>query len=103
MHYPTTPDGRYFVVKGRLWRCSNPSLPEVARQAFVVQLMTARSAVRAALKTGDAGQLLEARSQVDAAKHSLGERGPVWWKDASPDYNRKMICTTPYAQWYAAL
>lgn len=20
MHYPTTPDGRYFVVKGRLWR-----------------------------------------------------------------------------------
>jgi hypothetical protein len=20
--YPTTPDGRYFVVKGKLWRCS---------------------------------------------------------------------------------
>ena len=26
--YPTTPDGRYFVVRGRLWRCSNPNLPE---------------------------------------------------------------------------
>lgn len=24
--YPTTPDGRYFVVKGQLWRCTNPSL-----------------------------------------------------------------------------
>lgn len=22
---PTTPDGRYFVVNGRLWRCSNPA------------------------------------------------------------------------------
>ena len=28
--YPTTPDGRYFVVRGRLWRASNPALePDV--------------------------------------------------------------------------
>lgn len=33
--YPTTPDGRYFVVKGRLWRCSNPSLDEDVRQRLV--------------------------------------------------------------------
>jgi hypothetical protein len=26
------PDGRYFVVKGRLWRCSNPALGEVELQ-----------------------------------------------------------------------
>ena len=25
--YPVTPDGRYFVVRGRLWRCANPALP----------------------------------------------------------------------------
>ncbi len=24
---PGTPDGRYFVVKGRLWRKSDPRLP----------------------------------------------------------------------------
>lgn len=24
--YPVTPDGRYFVVRGRLWRRSNPGL-----------------------------------------------------------------------------
>jgi hypothetical protein len=25
--HPVTPDGRYFVVRGRLWPMSNPSLP----------------------------------------------------------------------------
>lgn len=25
---PVTPDGRYFVVKGQLWRCSNSGLDE---------------------------------------------------------------------------
>jgi len=30
--YPTTPDGRYFVVRGRLWRCTDPSLSEAERQ-----------------------------------------------------------------------
>ncbi|WP_275066506.1 hypothetical protein [Acidisarcina polymorpha] len=33
--YPVTPDGRYFVVKGRLWRCTNPSLPPEVRQRLV--------------------------------------------------------------------
>jgi hypothetical protein len=26
--YPDTPDGRYFVVRWRLWRRSNPGLAE---------------------------------------------------------------------------
>jgi hypothetical protein len=30
--YPGTPDGRYFVVKGRLWRMSNPHLAPEHRQ-----------------------------------------------------------------------
>jgi hypothetical protein len=42
--YPVTPDGRYFVVKGRLWRCTNPSLPADTRQRLVGELMQARRA-----------------------------------------------------------
>jgi len=40
---------------------------------------------------------------VDAAKHALGERGPVWWTDGAPDFNRRLVANTPYAAWYAAL
>jgi hypothetical protein len=42
MDYPVTPDGRYFVVRGRLWRCSNPFLSKEQRDEFVRQLMVAR-------------------------------------------------------------
>jgi hypothetical protein len=42
---PVTPDGRYFVVKGQLWRCSNPSLKEDVRQSLVDELMAARREV----------------------------------------------------------
>ena len=40
---------------------------------------------------------------VVAAKTALGERGPVWWTDSAPDYNRKMAMSTPYAGWYRAV
>lgn len=40
---------------------------------------------------------------VDEAKRLLGERGPVWWTDGAPDYNRRMAKNTPYADWYASL
>lgn len=66
----STPDGRYFVVKGQLWRCTNPALDEATRQ------------------------------QVQHAKVALGERGPVWWQDGSPDYNRCQVGNTPYASWF---
>ena len=29
----------------------------------------------------------------------LGERGPVWWTDGAPDFNRKLARNTPYARW----
>ncbi|WP_407316452.1 hypothetical protein [Pseudomonas sp. nanlin1] len=95
--YPTTPDGRYFVVKGRLWRCSNPDLAEDVRQALVNQLMQARRDVKAAKAAADSGQLRAARAQVQAAKVALGERGPVWWSDGAADFNRYKIENTPYA------
>ena len=102
-HHPVTPDGRYFIVAGRLWRMSNPDLDPAARQALVDRLMRARRAVGAAQKAGDAQAERHARDDVDAAKHALGERGPVWWTDGAPDYNRRLVENTPYADWYAAL
>ncbi|WP_237150758.1 MULTISPECIES: hypothetical protein [unclassified Pseudomonas] len=101
--YPTTPDGRYFVVKGKLWRCSNPLLPAHIRQHLVDDLMAARREVKAAKASGDAGQLSAARAKVQKAKTELGERGPVWWDDGSPDVNRKQAANTPYADWYFSL
>ena len=85
--YPVTPDGRYFVVRGRLWRKTDPSLTEAERVALVADLMKAR-------RERD-------RQGVDRAKRALGERGPVWWTDGAPDYNRHMARNTPYADWLA--
>ena len=98
--HPRTPDGRYFVVRGRLWRLSNPALSDEARARLVHDLMTARRAVLAA--AADHGALATARAAVDAAKRALGERGPVWWDDGAPDYNRQAARNTPYAAWFAA-
>lgn len=96
-----TPDGRYLVVRGRLWRTANPDLPEAERKALVGALMAARRGVRAALASDDSGALADARAAVDAAKHGLGERGPVWWTDGAPDQNRRMVRNSSYAEWYA--
>lgn len=101
--YPVTPDGRYFVVRGRLWRRSDPALPEGRRQALVNELMAARRAVGAAKRANDADALQTARAAVDAAKTNLGERGPVWWDDGAPDFNRRLAKNTPYADWFASL
>ena len=98
--YPTTPNGRYFVVRGRLWRRSNPDLSAGSRQRLVNKLMTARRAVKNALKHKDVVAETIACSDVDCVKRALGERGPVWWTDGSPYYNRCMVETTPYANWF---
>lgn len=100
---PRTPDGRYLVVRGRLWRATNPSLSEADRARLTRELMAARSAVGRARRAGDREALAEAGQAVDAAKIALGERGPVWWTDGAPDENRRMARNTPYADWYAAL
>lgn len=98
-----TPDGRYLIVRGRLWRASNPGLDPQARKREVDRLMAARRAVRAALQAGDAQALARARAAVQAAKVALGERGPVWWDDGAPDFNRRMVANSPYARWYEGL
>ena len=104
MRFPVTPDGRYFVVRGRLWRMANPSLEDAARQQLVNELMDARRAVRDAKRSGDADEMAAARAAVDAAKVALGERGPIWWDPVdeadATDWNRHLAKNTPYAEWY---
>src|ERR1700741_5147973 len=102
MNERVTPDGRYFVVRGRLWRRTNPGLPTAKRDSLVRELMAARRAVRTALRSGNPEELQLARKAVDAAKIALGERGPVWWTDGAPDLNRHKVAGSPYAQWWAA-
>ena len=99
--YPHTPDGRYFVVRGRLWRTSDPALGKAARADLVSALMSARRAVRDA--KSDPERVALARVTVDIAKRALGERGPVWWTDGAPDFDRSMVANTPYAAWYAEI
>lgn len=100
---PVTPDGRYFVVRGRLWRCSDPALPPARRAELVAALMAARRDVGAARRTDDVAAEAAARARVDHAKRALGERGPVWWTDGAPDLNRHMAVNTPYRDWYEAI
>ena len=87
--YPVTPDGRYFIIRGRLWRTSDPALAPNVREALVRDLMTAR-------RTRD-------RAAVDVAKRALGERGPPWWTDDARDWNRPLAKNTPYADWAAQI
>jgi hypothetical protein len=98
-----TPDGRYIVVRGRLWRAANPLLPPQERDLWVKALMQARRQVGAALRARDTAALREARDAVQTAKVALGERGPPWWSDGAKDYNRHLVKNSPYADWYARL
>jgi hypothetical protein len=100
LKHPVTPDGRYFVVCGRLWRMANPNLSPPKMSVLVSTLMKARNAVRSAKLAGDPVAATAHRA-VDAAKRELGERGPVWWTDGSPDLNRQMVKDTPYATWFS--
>jgi hypothetical protein len=99
----TTPDGRYLVVEGRLWRRSNPALGPKQRGLLVEALMHARRDVGRALRAADLAAEREARARVHRAKVALGERGPPWWTDGAPDYNRHLVKNTPYAAWFLTL
>lgn len=98
--YPQTPDGRYFVSKGVLWRCTDPRLGDSERRKHVKALMQARMAVR---RAEDDAAMRAARESVDAAKRALGERGPVWWEDGAAPVDRMKPENTGYADWWAGL
>jgi len=82
---------------------ANPGLDEAERADLVGRLMAARRAVRDARKAADPDAEATAHRAVDEVKQALGERGPVWWDDGSPDLNRLMAKNTLYAAWYAKL
>jgi hypothetical protein len=75
--HPVTPDGRYFVVRGRLWRMANPDLEEAERADLVGWLMAARRSVCGAKKRADREAEAAAHMAVDEVKRALGERGPA--------------------------
>jgi hypothetical protein len=85
-----TPDGRYLVVRGRLWRATNPHLSEKDKERLVGALMNARRQMRG---QRSAENRAAAKAAVDAAKVALGERGPVWWKG-----RRARLQSAPSAQ-----
>jgi hypothetical protein len=97
--YPHTPDGRYFIAKNRLWRCTDPRLGEDQKRIHIKELMKARRAVRTAQQQEDDDALRQARDAVQAAKEALGERGPVWWDDA-PDEGGLAPHNSSYAKWW---
>jgi hypothetical protein len=101
--YPVTPYERYFVVQGRLWRCTNPNPPVEETLGLTALLMAARRAKGNAMRKGDQGDRENAKQQVEAAKVALGERGPVWWTDGTPDVNRRLVKNTSYAAWFATV
>ena len=70
---------------------------------MVNDLMAARREVKAATRKADVERLDAARAAVNAAKISLGERGPVWWTDGASDFNRYLVKNTPYAEWHRSL
>lgn len=100
-HVLRTPDGRYIVVRGRLWRASDPGLDTVEHQRLVSDLMEARRDV--GRSSNDPAAMKAARTRVHEAKVGLGERGPVWWSDGKLDLNRRLVKNTEYAEWYAGI
>jgi hypothetical protein len=95
----TTPDGRYIVVRGRLWRAANPRLSEEFAREQTRRLMDARRQLRRGVSSDE--QRAAARAAVQSAKEALGERGPVWWTDGAPDFNRHLAKNSPYRDWFA--
>lgn len=98
--HPTTPDGRYFVSKGQLWRKTDPRLGDSERRAAIKAMMQARRDMGQAATTAEEQ---DARARIDAAKIRLGEKGPVWWDDDAPDEGGLAPDKSSYADWWAGL
>jgi hypothetical protein len=77
-----TDDGRYVVIGGRRWRATDPAVPEEVAAVLRRELMSARRAVGAALRSGDEQAERAARARVQRTKTALGERGTPWWEQS---------------------
>lgn len=103
LRHPVTPDGRYFVARGKLWRRANPALPEHERARLVSELILARSIAFRARRSGDARQQSDAGRAVDAIRRALGLTGTPWWTDGAVDLHRHPASSTSYGEWFASL
>jgi hypothetical protein len=99
LQHPVTPDGRYFVVRGRLWRMADPQLDPERKLELVRDLMQARRAVKDTRASGELAAEAAAHKAVDVAKRALGERGPVERWFAGPPQGEGQ----PVFVWHAAL
>jgi hypothetical protein len=72
LKHAVTPDGRYFVVGGKLWRMSNPDIDPKRKSALVQELMAARRAVKDAKASADQKAEAEAHRAVDMVKKLWG-------------------------------
>jgi|GEM_PF-480483 len=87
-------DERFFVMKGRRWRRTDPDIPEDLNQQLTKELMSARRAVKAAKASGVETDLRAARARVQDAKVALGERGQPWWEEPSyPELGKRLGAT----------
>jgi uncharacterized protein len=80
-----TADGRYVMIDGRRWRASDPAIPAEVAAELRRQLMSARRAVGAALRSGDVEAERLARDRVHRWKVALGERGTPWWEQTDAE------------------
>src|SRR3546814_12988328 len=103
MDYPVTPDGRYFVVRGRLWRMSNPSLhPDTRHRLGPLDHGGHRTAAGAG-PAGTSGWLFRARTVPEyrdwyfssgweagsdrSEERSVGKEGGSWCRSwGSPSH-----------------
>ncbi|GAA1914404.1 hypothetical protein [Nocardioides marmoribigeumensis] len=81
-------EARWFVVDGRRWRRSDPTLPSEVEERLLHHLGRGRSGVRTAKRAGDEEALAAARHRVRVAKVGLGERGDPWWEQ-DPDVRER--------------
>ena len=78
-------DEHWFVVNGRRWRRTDPSLPSELVASLQSHLGRGRSDVGVAKRAGDDDAVAADRRRVGLAKHGLGERGPKWWEEPAAD------------------
>jgi len=73
----TTPDGRYIVIQGRLWRAPNPALPAERKVKYMRDLLNGRRALKAAKLSGDEAAITAARRPRSASASAAGCGGPT--------------------------
>jgi hypothetical protein len=84
LKHPVTPDGRYFVVRGKFWRLAKPGLSAAVRSTLVGELMAARSAVRSAKLSKDLTAEAAAHHAVRRRQTSSASAVPCGGRTARP-------------------